>query len=163
MTFFDFSEKVKTVQEFGICDNKTEKEKPAFIVYENKEDWNAVVVSENSPDFGFIAVDNNIPYKDKTGNEKKRCDAMIWTSNSVVFIELKNQTRDWLDKAIEQLKSTIEHFDNVDGLDKFKFKKAYACNKARPFFNYQFKDRIQQFYNDTGVNLRTEVLIRNIK
>lgn len=88
---------------------------------------------------------------------------LVWTPESVVFIELKDQARDWLDKAIEQLKSTIEHFDNVDGLNSFKFKKAYACNKARPFFNYQFKDRIQQFYNETGVNLRTEVLIKNIK
>lgn len=88
---------------------------------------------------------------------------MVWTLESIVFIELKEQSRDWLDKAIEQLKSTIEHFDTVDGLIKFKFKKAYACNKTRPFFNYQFKDRIQQFYNETGVNLRTEVLIKNIK
>ncbi len=163
MTFFDYSETVEIVPEFGICDNKTEKEKPAFLLYDNKEAWNAVVVSENKTDFNFIAVDNNIPYSDKKGNEKKRCDAMLWTSNSVVFIELKDQARDWLDKAIEQLKSTIEYFDNVDGLNKFKFKKAYVCNKARPFFNYQFKDRIQQFYNETGVNLRTEVLIKNIK
>jgi len=163
MTFFDYSEKVKAVSEFGICDNKIEKEKPAFVIYENKDIWNAAIVSEMRDDFNFIAVDNNIPYNDKDGNEKKRCDAMVWTPESVVFIELKDQNRDWLDKAIEQLKSTIEHFDNVDGLNRFKFKKAYACNKARPFFNYQFKDRIQQFYNETGVNLRIEVLIKNIK
>lgn len=40
---------------------------------------------------------------------------MVWTLESIVFIELKEQSRDWLDKAIEQLKSTIEHFDTVDG------------------------------------------------
>lgn len=163
MTFFDYSEKINPVQEFGICDNKDEKEKPAFVVYTDKDSWNAHVISEKRDDFNFIAVDNNIPYNDENGKEKKRCDAMVWTPETVIFIELKDQDKDWFDRAVEQLKSTIIHFDNVDGLDNFHFKKAYACNKTHPYFNYHFKTRIQQFYNETGVNLRPQVLIDKVK
>ena len=61
--------------------------------YENKKDWNATVVSENRSDFNFIPVDNRIPYYDKQGNERKRCDAMVYTEQTVVFIELKDQKR----------------------------------------------------------------------
>jgi len=185
MTFFDYSEKVNPVDEFGIRDDENGKEKlkasilaenpespfsaipvkelPAFIDYDNKKDWNAIIESSGRSDFNFIAVDNNIPYYDKNGNEKNRCDAMIWTENTVVFIELKDKAKDWLDDAIVQLKSTIELFEETDGLDKFKFKKAYACNKSRPSFNHQFKDRMQQFFRDTRVSLHPEMVIKNVK
>ena len=185
MTFFDYSEKVKHVMEFGIRDDEEGKEEikalllvkdpstpiaaipakelPAFLDYKNKKDWNAIVVSENRSDFNFIAVDNNIPYNDKYGNEKSRCDAMVYTGKTVVFIELKDQTKDWFEDAVAQLKSTINHFDDVEGLNKFQFKKAYACNKAHPHFNYHHKERMQQFFKKTGVILHSEIVIKNIK
>ena len=87
MTFFDYSEKVKSANEFGIRDDDKGKEElkdsilaenpesllatipvkelPAFIDYDNKEDWNAIIESCGRSDFNFIAVDNNIPYYDK--------------------------------------------------------------------------------------------------
>ena len=77
--------------------------------------------SDNRTDFRFIAVDNNIPYNDKNGNEKKRCDAMLYTEQTVIFIELKAQDKDWLNEAIGQLKSTIEHFKNEENIMNFKF------------------------------------------
>ena len=185
MTFFDYSEKVNPVDEFGIRDDEKGKEElkskvlaenpkssiasipvkelPAFIDYDNKKEWNAVIESLGRNDFNFIAIDNNIPYYDKNGNEKNRCDAIIWTESTIVFIELKNQQKDWFEEAVFQLKSTINFFDEVDGLEKFKFKKAYACNKAHPYFNYQFKDRMQKFFRDTGVSLHPEMKICKIK
>lgn len=185
MTFFDYSKKVKPVQDFGIRDDAEGKEQnkaailattpsdsiasiptkelPAFLDYENKKDWNAIVLSDGRDDFNFIAVDNNVPNIDKNGNEKSRCDAMIYTGQTVIFIELKNQMQDWFDDAVNQLKSTIEHFDDVDGLDKFRFKKAYACNKKHPYFNYHYKERMQKFYKDTGVTLHPEMVIKNVR
>ena len=88
---------------------------------------------------------------------------MLLTENTVIFIELKNQAKEWLETAIDQLKSTISHFDDTDGLDRFKFKKAYICNKAHPNFNYQYKIRIQQFFKETGVSLHPEMVIKNVK
>ena len=183
MTFFGYSKKVNPVDEFGIRDDEKGKEElknkllannpkstialtpvkemPAFIDYDNKKEWNAVIESFGRNDFNFIAVDNKIPYYDKKGNEKNRCDAIIWTENTIVFIELKEQDKDWFNEATVQLKSTIKFFDEVDGLDKFK--KAYACNKSHPYFNYHFKDRIQKFFRDTGVSLHPEMVIRKIK
>lgn len=185
MTFFDYSENINPVKEFGIRDDEAGKEKlkadvlaknpcdeiasipakelSAFIDYENKEEWNAVVESDCRNDFNFIAVDNNIPYYDAKGNEEKRCDAMIFTDSTVIFIELKDQAKDWFEGAVEQLKSTIAHFSDCNGLESFKFKKAYICNKAHPYFNCQYKDRIQRFFKETGVSLRTEKLIKNVR
>lgn len=185
MTFFDYSEKVKPADEFGIRDDEKGKEErrnlelsnnpespilsipikelPAFIDYNNKKEWNAVVQSDNRNDFNFIAVDNNIPYNDKDGNENSRCDSIIYTEQTIVFIELKNQEKKWFEESINQLKMTIDHFDKTDGLNKFKFKKAYACNKIHPYFNYQFKNRIQQFFRETGVSLHPEMIIKNVR
>lgn len=163
MSFFDYSVSVDKSDEFGICENKTAKELPAYIDYDNKELWDAVVKSHGVVDFNFIAVDNNIPYYDEKGNEKKRCDAMLYTKQTVAFIELKNQDRNWLNEAIGQLKSTIEHFKNEEDITKFKYRKAYVCNKTHPNFNYQFKDCMQKFFRETGILLRPERVIKNIK
>lgn len=83
MSFFDYSVSVDKSDEFGICENKTAKELPAYIDYDNKELWDAVVKSHGVVDFNFIAVDNNIPYYDERENEKKRCDAMLYTKQTV--------------------------------------------------------------------------------
>lgn len=185
MSFFDYSKKVKPVNEFGIRDDEKGKEElkskiiaknpessvatipikelPAFIDYDNKKEWNAVIESVGRNDFNFIAVDNNIPYYDKNGNEKNRCDAIIWTRNTIVFIELKDQDKDWFEESMVQLKSTIKFFDEEDGIKKFKYKKAYACNKSHPYFNYHFKERMQKFFQETRVSLHPEMVIREIK
>ena len=185
MTFFDYSMPVRPVDEFGIRDDTEGKknlrkshlseepadqkqmlpaeELPAFIDYTCKEKWNAVVESYGREDFNFIPVDNNIPYLDENGNEKSRCDAIIFTERTIVFIELKDKDRNWLTDAIAQLKSTIGHFMEEEDISRFKYKKAYACNRSHPYFNYQFKDCMQRFYRETGIPLRPMMVIRNIK
>ncbi len=163
MSFFDYSVSVDKSDEFGICEDKTAKELPAYIDYDNEDLWDAVVETHGLVDLNFIAVDNNIPYNDEKGNERKRCDAILYTEQTVVFIELKNQDRNWLNEAIGQLKSTIEHFKNEEDITKFKYRKSYACNKSHPHFNYQFKDRIQKFSKETRIILRTERVIKDIK
>ena len=70
MSFFEYSVPVNKSVEFGIREHETEKEKPAYIDYNNQEQWDAVIESNNRTDFRFIAVDNNIPYNDIIGNEK---------------------------------------------------------------------------------------------
>ena len=122
MTFFDYAKDVESVQEFGIRDDEEGKETlkafvldknpkdpiasipakdlPAFIDYNNKKQWNAIVLSENRNDFNFIPVDKNIEYFDEKGNEKSRCDAVIYTRQTVIFIELKDQMHDWFEDAV---------------------------------------------------------------
>ena len=183
MTFFDYSCHVKASERFGIRDDedgkqkildsvgnssesqcpKTAKELPAFVDYDEPEKWNAIVESNYRKDFNFIPVDNCVPYNDECGNERSRCDAIVWTEHTVIFVELKDQARNWFEDAVDQLKSTISHFKNAENIDEFKFKRAYICNKSHPSFNYQFKIRMQQFFRETGVSLHPEILIKNVR
>ncbi len=183
MTFFDFSCHVKTSERFGIRDDeegkqqllasvvtssetkdlKTAKELPAFVDYDAPEKWNAIVESNCREDFNFIPVDNCVSYKDECGNEKSRCDAIVWTERTIIFIELKDQAKNWFEDAVLQLKSTISHFKSTEDMGMFNFKRAYICNKNHPNFNYQYKLRMQQFFRETGVSLHPEILIKNVK
>ena len=63
----------------------------------------------------------------------------------------------------EKLKANVLAKNPCDEIAPIKFKKAYICNKAHPYFNCQYKDRIQRFFKETGVSLRTEKLIKNIR
>ena len=164
MSFFEYSVPVNKSVEFGIRENKTEKEQPAYIDYNNRELWDAVVESNNRTDFRFIAVDNNIPYNDKIGNEKKRCDAMLYTEQTVIFIELKNQEKDWLNEAIGQLKSTIEHFKNeeniieIDNLNDYNNNNfSIQDNNCKMIYKYYEIDEDNRPIND-GI-----IVTKNIK
>ena len=142
MSFFDYSESVNSVERFGIRDDeegkqllinkeleenyqgqkaKQAKEMPAFVDYTEKSLWNAEILSDNRNDFNFIAVDNQIPYFDKDGNQKTLCDAIVWTPNTIIFIELKTNDKSWCSKAIDQLESTIEFFKSCEDINKFKY------------------------------------------
>ncbi|MEL3901404.1 MAG: hypothetical protein P1P60_01005 [Treponema phagedenis] len=166
MNFFEYSEPVNAVERFGIRDDeegKQAKEMPAFVDYTEKALWNAEIVSDNRNDFNFIAVDKQIPYFDEKGNQNSLCDAIVWTPNTIVFIELKTGAKSWLTEAIAQLKSTINFFQTCEDIQKFKYKKAYACNKQHPNFHYQQSHVMQAFVKKTGVVLRTEKEIKGIK
>lgn len=54
--FFYYSVSVDKSDEFGICENKTAKELPAYIDYDNKELWDAVVKSHGVVDFNLPRV-----------------------------------------------------------------------------------------------------------
>lgn len=184
MSFFDYSESVNSVERFGIRDDeegkqplinkeleenyqgqkaKQAKEMPAFVDYTEKSLWNAEILSDNRNDFNFIAVDNQIPYFDKDGNQKTLCDAIVWTPNTIIFIELKTNDKSWCSKAIVQLESTIEFFKSCEDINKFKYKKAYACNSQHPKFNHQYSNRMQKFVKKNGVVFRPEKEIKGIK
>lgn len=185
MSFFDYCEKVNCVEKFGIRDDEEgkeilkqerlsknpsdsifsvpTKELPAFIDYQNIEKWNAAVESQNRNDFNFIAVDNNVPCVDENGNEKSRCDAIIFTLQTIIFIEIKIKDRDWIKDASEQLKSTIEYFKSTENINNFKYKKAYTCNKQHPSFNFHHKEFMHKFFQETGVVLKSEMIIKDVK
>ena len=156
MSFFDYSESVNSVERFGIRDDeegkqllinkgsvenyqgqkaKQAKEMPAFVDYTEKSLWNAEILSDNRNDFNFVAVDKQVSCFDRA----------------------------WCTKAIDQLESTIEFFKSCEDINKFKYKKAYACNSHHPKFNHQYSDRMQKFVKKNGVVLRPEKEIKGIK
>lgn len=160
--FYMYAEQINAVEKFGIIDPDDKNGKqPARISYDmNSADaWDAHVCCNNRSDYSFIAVDNNIPLTrvGKSGNQEttNRCDAMLFTQQTICFIELKNERNAYLPHAIEQLGATIDAFGFE--IKKFKCKKAYVCNKRRPQFHSSFSRVQSDFYKKYAVVLRIKV------
>lgn len=167
INFYEYAEAIKPVDEFGIFDPDDKNGKfPAKVRYDkNLDKWNATVRCNFRDDYNFIAVDNNIPLKQTGENgieqDKKRCDAMLYTNKSICFVELKNERTNWLSDAVSQLESTIEDFGNE--IDRYQYKQAYVCNMAHPQFHYSYKDKQTKFYQKHKIVLRVSCKIEEIK
>ena len=114
-----------------------------------------MVQSENSHDYSFIAVDNNIiiPKPDNEHQEESRCDALLHTNKTIVFIELKDKRKTKAGDAAKQLKTTIKVFKENHDIESFENKKAYVCNKAHPHMNVTSNSLCDSFLEETGVTL----------
>jgi hypothetical protein len=159
--FFSYAQTVEPVTEFGICDNCDET--PAFMSTKEEDKWIAHVECNSRSDYSFIAVDNNIPVLRKNGNMENRCDAMLYTRETVCFIELKEQKEKWLTHAIGQLEATITTFNKNHDITSFQCKRAYVCNRSHPNFSVSFKDTQKKFYHDNRVVLRVGTKIEELK
>lgn len=166
--FYQYAIPVNPVKEFGLIDpDDKDGKKPAFIAYDKTtENWNATVKCNNRTDYAFIAVDNNIPLTVKIGGKDETassCDAMLYTSKTVCFIELKADKKgnDWLNHGMEQITNTIAFFD--EELEKYEYKRAYICNSRKPFVPSIHKIAQQQFMRKNKVLLRIKTEIEELK
>lgn len=143
-------------EHFGICDDEDENLKtPAYTDTDSSNigNWIARVSNSAHKPIGFIAVDNKIEILRPDGNMDQRCDAMLHNEDYVVFVELKDQRRNWSDHAIEQLTSTINHFKSNHAISNYKHRLAYVCNKSHPAFQVSMKERMQKFKNIHNIRL----------
>lgn len=141
---------------FGICDDSTDKE-PAYIDRVNKNKWIATVENRTDKPINFTAVDNCIEVFRPNGSMENRCDALLTNVDYIVFVELKNQKSDWIGHAVEdQLQTTIDNFKANHDISKYRYKRAFACNKKHPNFQVSYKSRMSQFYQKNGVRLCLE-------
>ena len=168
VNFFDYAKFVSPVKKFGIVDpDDTNGKFPAKIVYDDSEKWNATVICNNRDDYLFVPIDNNadisLTRTNDEGEEESdnRCDAMLGTKQMVCFIELKNERENWLPHAVKQLESTIAEFG--ENIEKFKFKKAYACNLKQPNSSPLYSNTQTQFYRAHKIVLRTKAEIEELK
>lgn len=171
INFFVNEQNVNPVSEFGIIDpaqSHSHLNNKAYVDYSNSSVWNTKVISNNRSDVVFNAIDNNINfYKSWRNNlEKQRsCDAMLYTADSIIFLEIK----DWLvehdgktftESAIEQLENTIVHFCTAHPKRIFTKKYAYVSNKTRPNFSFSNMNAIEKFKTNTnGFILRVSMEI----
>jgi hypothetical protein len=137
LDFFDqtFQEKPLNNSQFGLCDN--EDGTAAFTDTMNKDKWIATVENPNGLTLVFTAIDKGVIKDDEyPGNE--RCDGMLTSDNHLylIFVELKNERGEWVQKGISQLESTIKLFDDTypEKKKQYTYKKAYVCNKKHPHF-----------------------------
>jgi hypothetical protein len=144
---------------FGLCDDPPPANKPAYIDVANGAKWIAVVENESQQEITFTAVDNCIEIRSPEGKMKQRCDGMLTFNNTVIFVELKDRDAHgnaWVEKAIPQLKSTIESFETTDMADNFNKKLAYVSNKQHPKFKSTQQQKMNTFYNETKYILRIQ-------
>ncbi|WP_298454804.1 hypothetical protein [uncultured Prevotella sp.] len=145
---------------FGICDDEDEAAKtPAYVDADEKrkEKWTAVVANKSGKIISFIAVDNKIEIRRENGQMENRCDAMLHNDEYIVFIELKDQGKEWIKHAVEdQLATTINVFKQCHDISLFKHKLAFACNRRHRTFAFSQKEYMQRFRNLYGVRLNIE-------
>lgn len=148
-------------KEFGICDDEDEAIKtPAYVNMDHPEKWIAIVKNLSDKSINFTAVDNCVEVTREDGTTDFRCDAMLTNEDHIVFVELKDQKARWITHAVdEQLQTTIDNFKANHDLSKYKYKRAFVCNKKSPNFRVSYKEKMNAFYIKNGIRLN---LIREI-
>lgn len=72
----------------------------------------------------------------------------------MIFAELKERTsKHWMKIADDQLRSTINFFENTEEAEEYSVKRAYICNSLRPKAKESFGVRMQKFEDETGYQL----------
>lgn len=139
-------------KKFGICDDEDEGAKtPAYISTNPADKWVAVVQNQTEKAINFTAVDNCIEIRRSNGDMDNRCDAILTNDEHIVFIELKVQrTSGWITHAVdEQLQTTIDHFKENCDINKYRYKRAFVCNRKFPRFNVSNKEKMNVFIKRT--------------
>lgn len=148
---------------FGLCDDPSPSQNPAYIDNADGSKWIAVVENEYRRSVTFTAIDNCINLRDADGKMQKRCDGMLTFNTTVIFVELKERRAKgnaWVVDAELQLNNTILHFEKTDISKSFNQKKAYISNREHPKFKASQKGRMDKFYQSTGYVLRIQARIR---
>ncbi|NJO14694.1 MAG: hypothetical protein HC877_02815 [Thioploca sp.] len=91
---------------------------------------------------------------------ERRCDGMLTYTDNIIFVELKNQRKNWISDAVEQLKITIECFTKHHDLNLFKRKRAFACNKKHPNFCTGHKETMKRFFDTYKIRLNIQAKIK---
>jgi hypothetical protein len=144
---------------FGICDDPPPSQNQAYIDEEDGARWIAVVVNEDKQQVTFTAIDNCIKIKSNNGKMAKRCDGVLSFDTTIAFVELKERDEKgnkWVKDAEKQLRSTITYFEKSEEAENYKIKKAYIANRDKPKFKESQKERMDQFFLETGYVLRIE-------
>jgi hypothetical protein len=144
---------------FGICDDVDLNAKtPAYLDFENTNDWLVKVVNSSSQEIVFTAIDHCILKYDRTIDNPSRCDAMLIYENSIIFVELKNKLKK--PAQIAQLENTIRLFfeNNIDRT--FSKKEAYLSNKKKTvFLSQDTKEKFIQENNGFRLYFSTVITI----
>ena len=147
-----------TAIHFGLCD-PGEGQK-AYPTPADEDTWIATIDNKSGAALNFIAVDNCIEIRRPDGNMDNRCDAILTNDRHIVFIELKDQDKDWINHAVDdQLQTTIDHFKANHTLDSYAKRDAYACNRRHPYFKHSLMERMTEFKNKNDVRLHIDAHI----
>jgi hypothetical protein len=148
---------------FGLCDDPPPLENPAYIDEADQSKWIAEVSNDNEYRVDFIAIDrcDEFDFRREDGSPAKRCDGVLTYNTSVIFVELKQKKgkkgkNKWIRDGEEQLRSTINYFEKIPDAKSYTTKKAYIANSEHPEFRISQKERMAEFFKETGYILRIE-------
>jgi hypothetical protein len=129
INFYDSEYQVSTTQTlFGLCDDLDLVEKtPAYIDFENFENWICKVKNDTTNEIVFTAIDHGLIKNSREIDNPERCDVMLNNHSTIIFVELKN--REKKTAKISQLENTIHLFNLNHDLDIYSVKKAVLSNK----------------------------------
>lgn len=144
-------------QSFGICDD--ENGGVAYVAITTPPEWVATVVNEQQVPVTFTAIDKCV-IEDGEEEGRGRCDGMLTTDRHLYLVELKNQRTAWQSGATEQLRSTLRFLQReaVD-LGRFRYRKAYACNRRHPRFAVLDNETKKGFFTEFGFRLHAGATI----
>lgn len=151
-------EEICDIKLFGLCDDQNGSK--AYTNLNDPTKWIAIVKNNKKLDIVFTAIDKCI-IKDNELKGRGRCDGMLTSLEHIYFIELKNQQSNWIEDAISQLESSIEFFISNHDIQKYKHKKAFACNKNHRRFQEIDNERNLKFFRKYGVriDLQAEIIV----
>ena len=143
---------------FGLCDDK--KGEKAYTNTDDSTKWVATVKNDNKKQLIFTAVDKCI-IKDNEEHDRGRCDGILTSDEHIFFVELKDLTKDWITESIDQLESTIQFFIESHDINKYKHKKAFACNKRRKYFQEIDNELNLSFFRKykVRIDLQAEIIV----
>lgn len=146
---------------FGICDGPALSEIPAYLSFENAEDWIAWVDNNGKKDVTFTAIDHCIDILRSNGEQESRCDCMLTYDHTITFVELKDRDNGrWVGKGTDQLEITIGIYKTEVGLAAFDRYYAYIANKQRPHFKAANATLAEKFEDDTDFILIVDPVIK---
>lgn len=139
-------------KKFGLCDDAAQPGSPAYIDEYDGSAWVAVVQNEFLKTVTFTAIDNCIDLLREDRLMARRCDGVLTFEDTIVFVELKDQSgRKWIKEGEEQLVSTISR---VVIPAAYIYREAYIANCKQPQFRSSQAQRMQRFRDETGFTLK---------
>ena len=127
-------ETVVSSQVFGISDIETSPKTPCIVDTDvnNKDTWHIMISNPNNKATTVNGIDSCINILRESGEQDNICDACIRYDQTIIFIEIKNKNRNWLEQAAHQISNTIKHFNEYNALNSYTIRKAYIANKHKP-------------------------------
>ncbi|PPV34642.1 hypothetical protein [Ectopseudomonas oleovorans] len=143
---------------FGLCDDQNATR--AYVDTATPTEWVATVENPSQQAVTFTAIDKCV-IKDAEEPERGRCDAMLTTEDQLYLVELKDKKADWRPHAIAQLESTIlfirQH--HLADMDRFRHKKAFACNRRHPSFAVVDHELKRRFFQNYGFRIDIQATV----
>ena len=145
-------------EKFGLCDDSNATR--AYVDTSFPQKWVATVENPARKAITFTAIDKCV-IEDCEELGRGRCDGMLTTEDLLYLVELKDQKANWQTHAIEQLESTISFLRDHHDLNRFRHKKAFACNKRHKPFATVDNELMLRFHRNYGfrIDVQATVLI----